>query len=265
MQLSALIQYLHEVAPPHFQEDYDNTGLITGHPNMEIKGVVVSLDCTEPVLDEAIALECNVVVAHHPIVFRGLKRFNGNNYVEKTVIKAIKNDIAIFAIHTNLDNVFVSGVNAKIAEKLKLTDTAILSPKQELLYNGYPVGAGITGYLSEPMKPQAFFEYLKQQMGLKVFKYTGICRDQIFKIAVCGGSGGFLLPHAKKSGADIFITSDYKYHEFFDADGEIIIADIGHYESEKYTIDLLYGLIINKFRTFATHCTKIVTNPIQYY
>lgn len=265
MNLGELIQFLHNIAPPHFQEDYDNSGLITGHQDMEISGVLVCLDTIESIVDEAISLGCNVIVAHHPIVFRGLKRFNGNNYIERTVIKAIKNDIAIFAIHTNLDNVFYSGVNTKIAEKIGLKDVSILAPKGELTHKSMPVGAGVIGYCTEPMSPNNFLQHLKSKMELEIIKYTTICTDKINKVAVCGGSGGFLLNQAKKHGADIFITADYKYHEYFDADGDIIIADIGHFESEKYTIDLLYSLIINNFSTFATHYTKIVTNPIKYF
>ena len=265
MQLSHLIQYLNEVAPERLQESYDNAGLITGHPGMEIKGVLIALDCVESVVDEAIALGCNVIVAHHPIVFSGLKRFTGANYVERTIIKAIRNEIAIYAIHTNLDNVFISGVNTKIAERLGLQNTEILSPKPEMQHKENPVGAGMLGYLKVPMEPAVFFDYLKEKMELRVFRHTAICKNTIHKVAVCGGSGGFLLHASIKAAADVFITSDYKYHEFFDANDRIIIIDIGHFESEKYTIDLLYDLIINKFSTFATHYTKIITNPINFY
>ncbi len=265
MQLHKLVTYLNTIAPSHLQEDYDNAGLITGHDGMEIKGVLVCLDAIEAVIDEAIALGCNVVVAHHPIVFRGLKKLNGANYIERTIIKAIKNDIAIFAIHTNLDNVFAHGVNTKIAEKLKLQNTSILQPKPNVTYGDTPVGAGMIGHLENPMSPDYFLEYLKDRMELSTIKHTYLCKTTISKVAVCGGSGCFLLNTAKKQGADVFISSDFKYHEYFDADNEIIIADIGHFESEKFTIDLLYDLIINKFSTFATHCTKIVTNPIKFF
>lgn len=265
MKLSNLLSFLHTIAPDHLQEDYDNAGLITGHRDMEISGVLVCLDAIEEVIDEAISLNCNVVIAHHPIVFRGLKRFNGSNYVERTVIKAIKHDIAIFAIHTNLDNVYQNGVNAMISNKIGLINTEILSPLADIKHNDMPVGAGMLGYLPAPMKTDQFLHHLKTQMDLRVVKHTAICKDEIHKVAVCGGSGSFLLKQAKISNADIFVTSDFKYHEYFDADGAIIIADIGHFESEKYTIDLLYDLIMNNFSTFATHYTKIVTNPIKYF
>lgn len=364
MQVSQLIIFLNEIAPEQFQESYDNAGLITGHPDMEIKGVLIALDCIESIVDEAIHLGCNVIVAHHPIVFGGMKRFNGSNYVERTIIKAIKNDIAIYAIHTNLDNV-IHGVNHKIAEKLELTDIEILSPKPstlekittfvpekyleevasamhkagagqignykdcsfringigtftpaagsnpftgthhqksyeseariEMIFpsyleskiinalkNAHPyeevayyihtlqnhnqeIGAGITAYLKEAKNTEDFLIYLKEKMEIPVIKHTTLVKDKIKKIAICGGAGSFLTKAAINSGADIYISSDYKYHEFFDADGKIIIADIGHFESEKYTIDLLYDLIINNFSTFATHYTKIITNPIKFY
>ncbi|MBK7807412.1 MAG: Nif3-like dinuclear metal center hexameric protein [Saprospiraceae bacterium] len=265
MKISDLIQYLHTVAPAHLQEDYDNAGLIVGNPFTEIKGVLICLDALESIVDEAVSLGCNLIVAHHPIIFRGLKQLNGKNYIERTVIKAIKNDIAIFAIHTNLDNVYYSGVNGKIAEKLKLSETTILLPKPGLTYLNTPVGAGMIGNLNTEMLTDEFLRFLKLQMDLQIIKVTDLCKTSIQRVAVCGGSGGFLLNAAKKQGADIFITSDYKYHEYFDADKEIIIADIGHFDSEKYTIDLLYDLIINKFSTFAAHCTKIITNPIKYF
>jgi dinuclear metal center YbgI/SA1388 family protein len=265
MQLQTLIDFLHEIAPAELQEAYDNAGLITGHGTMDIKGVLVCLDAIEEVVDEAIQLGCNVIVAHHPILFRPIKRLNGADYIERTLIKAIRNEIAIFAIHTNLDHVFADGVNAKIAERLHLKDTKILSPKPQLQHLGNAVGAGLVGALAAPMETTRFLEFLKQRMEVNQIRHTKLCRSVVRQVAVCGGAGSFLLPDAKRAGADIFITADYKYHEFFDADGEIIIADIGHYESEKYTIDLLYTLIMNKFSTFAAHCTKIVTNPVHYF
>lgn len=265
MKLHELIDFLNTVAPPQLQESYDNAGLIVGHPSLEISGVLISLDVTEAVIEEAISLGCNVVVAHHPIIFKGLKRLNGANYVERTVIKAIKNDIAIFAIHTNLDHVYVSGVNTKIAQKLELKNINILSPKTDVTHRGYPVGAGMIGQLEEAMSCTDFLAFLKDKMELQTIKHTALCKEKISTVAVCGGAGGFLLNQAKNHGADIFVTSDYKYHEYFDADGDIIIADIGHYESEKFTIDLLFELLINKFSTFVPHCTKVVTNPINYF
>ncbi len=256
-----IISYLHSIAPNEYQESYDNSGLIVGNMFEQVKGVIISLDCTEEVIQEAIDKGANMVISHHPIVFRGLKRFTGSDYVERTIMLAIKNNINIFAIHTNLDNMRLSGVNTKICERLKLTNTQILAPKDE---NGQ-IGAGMIGELPSPMESKEFLSFLKNNMELNIIKYTKPLQKKVHKIAVCGGSGSFLLKSAIAYNADVFITSDFKYHEYFDANNLIMIADIGHYESERFTIDLLYDLISNKFSTFAAHNTKINTNPIKYF
>ena len=262
-QLGALIDYLEEVAPLHYQESYDNSGLIYGTRNKVISGVLISLDLTEQVLEEAIEKGCNVVVSHHPIIFSGIKKFQGH-YVDRTIEMAIKNDIAIYAIHTNLDNVLDNGVNSKIAEILGLENIAVLSEKKDLNAN-QRVGSGVIGHLNENLEAGQFLDVLKNKMQLKVVKHTALLANKIRKVAVCGGSGSFLLAAAIEKEADVFITADFKYHEFFDADGKIIIIDIGHYESERFTINLLYDLIIKKFSNFAAHCTKWDTNPVKYY
>jgi len=226
MRIKDITAHLESIAPAHLQESYDNAGLIVGYPDTEVTGVLTSLDCTEAIIAEAKARGCNMVVAHHPIVFRGLKRFNGNDYVERTVIKAIKEDIAIYAIHTNLDNVRHQGVNERIAQRLGLENLRLLGPKK---------------------------------------KHTKLLGQEVKTVALCGGAGGFLLRQAKKAGAQVFVTSDYKYHEFFDADGEIIICDIGHYESEQFTTQLLAELLTKKFPTFAVLCTELTTNPVSYF
>ena len=260
--LKNIIDHLESIAPPIYQESYDNSGLIVGDQQVICTGVLTCLDTTEAVIEEAIENNCNLIVAHHPIVFRGLKRFTGDNYVERVVIKAIKNDIAIYAIHTNLDNVYAQGVNTKIAERLGLVNTRILSPKPT--FNDPLVGSGLFGELAEPMPEMKFLKHLKNQMHVNCVKYTRLNNQPIRKIALCGGAGGFLLSNAKAAGAQIFITSDYKYHEFFDAENEIIIADIGHFESEQFTIELLAHIIQEKFGTFAVRLTKINTNPVNY-
>ena len=243
------------------QESYDNAGLIVGNESTKVSGVIISLDCTEAIVDEAIDKKCNLVIAHHPIVFKGLKRFNGSNYRERTIIKAIKNDIAIFAIHTNLDNVRYKGVNTKIANRLGLINCQILDPKDD---EGL-VGAGMLGALPKPIGFDGLLKLVKEKMDLRTFKYTRAVKPEVQSIAVCGGSGSFLLHKAIAAKADVFITSDFKYHEFFDANDQIVIIDIGHYQSERFTIDLLYDLISDKFSTFAAHCTKINTNPVKYF
>lgn len=264
MILSEITRYLESHAPLEYQESYDNSGLITGDPCMDITGAIISLDATEAVVDEAIALGYNLIIAHHPIVFSGLKRFTGQNYVQRTIIKAIRHDIAIYAIHTNLDNVIIEGVNNKIAEKIGLRDCTALLPYEGQLINERPRGAGLTGLLENPVEWSVFLGDLKQKMQIGVIRYTHPVVERVQKVAVCGGSGSFLLQQAIRSGADVFITADFKYHEFFDANDRIMIADIGHYESEQFTVELIKELIIKKFSNFAVRSTKVITNPINY-
>jgi len=345
MKIKHVTQYLETIAPSNYQESYDNSGLIVGNLETKITGVLICLDSIEAVLDEAIKMKCNLIIAHHPIVFRGLKRFNGRNYVERVVMKAIKNNLAIYAIHTNLDNVYHHGVNGKIAERLGLINTKILAPKNELkslqvfipaeestalrealhragasqetshtsigvsAYNGkgstaemrlemqFPsghqsailqvlrareaasklhynissidnknseVGSGIIGELAEPIKETKFLRHIQKRMKAKCVRYTRLRNRKIKKVALCGGTGSFLLGAAIAQGADLFLTADFKYHEFFDADRQIVIADIGHFESEQFTSHLLYDLITDKFSKFAVYLTTINTNPVNY-
>ena len=263
MKIKEITNYLESIAPLSYQESYDNAGLLTGNPNEEVTGVLLSLDCIETVIEEAISKKCNLVVAHHPIIFGGLKKLIGRNYVERTVIKAIKNDIAIYAIHTNLDNV-LNGVNAKIAEKIGLENTKILVLKYNLPQS-QEVGSGMIGDLPEPMEASNFLKHLKEKMQVNCIKHTALLGKKIKKIAICGGAGGFLLRNAIAAGADIFITSDYKYHEFFDADSQIVIADIGHYESEQFTKDLLADFLEKQFETLNIHISAVNTNPVNYF
>ena len=261
MKIIEVTNFLEQYAPLEYQETYDNCGLIIGDANAEVKGVLITLDCIESVIDEAIATGCNLIVAHHPIIFSGLKKINGKNYIERAVIKAIKNDIAIYAIHTNLDNVH-NGVSAKIADKLGLENCKVLAPKQEL--NSDLVGSGIIGELNIPVDSQVFLKNLKQNMQADCVRYTALVKDEIKTVVVCGGSGSFLLNNAIAAKADIFITADFKYHEFFDTENKIVIADIGHYESEQFTKDLIYDLLVKNFTKFAVRLSKENTNPIKY-
>ena len=261
MKIKQVTNFLENIAPLEYQENYDNCGLIVGDAKAEVNGSLITLDCTEAVIDEAIATGCNLVIAHHPIIFSGLKKLNGSNYIERTVIKAIKNNIAIYAIHTNLDNVH-NGVNAKIAEKLGLINCKVLSLKQEV--NSDLVGSGIIGELKTPVNTEVFLESLKIKMQTKCIRHTLIVKEKIQRVAVCGGSGSFLLKNAKAEKADVFITADFKYHEFFDAENKIVIADIGHYESEQFTKDLIYDLLVKNFTKFAVRLSKVNTNPIKY-
>ncbi len=265
MILSEITDYLEQIAPLRFQESYDNAGLIVGDKKMDVSGIMVSLDATEAVIEDAIAHNCNVVVSHHPIVFKGIRKFNPDYYVDRAVIMAIKHDIALYAIHTNLDNVLQDGVNQKIGQRLELSGINPLRPHPSALTeSSYELGAGALGSLSSAMSGVEFISYVKDKMSLRVAKHTKILDTPISTVALCGGSGSFLLPAAISAGAQVFITADFKYHEFFDANDEIMIMDIGHYESEYFTIELLHELLSKKFPNFAARCTKVITNPVFY-
>lgn len=363
MKVAELVSFIDQLAPFAYQESYDNAGLLVGDVNEEVSGVLVSLDMTEAVVQEAIDSGCNVVIAHHPIIFKGLKRLTGVNYVERTVILAVQNKIALIATHTNLDNARF-GVNQIISDKLGLKNTRILVPKENTLlklqvyvpaehasrlrtalaeagagsigdysacsfssqgtgrffpqegaqpfigslnkleevseekvevvfqqhrykaimnamYAHHPyeeiahdvialenrdayIGSGMIGELEEAMPVMDFLKMVKETFGCGAVRYTEPHVKIVERIAVCGGSGSFLLRNAIGAKADVFLTADFKYHEFFDAENRIIIADIGHFESEQYTSQWLIAQLKKKFTTFAVRLTNVVTNPINY-
>lgn len=358
-----IARLLEQYAPPSYQESYDNSGLQTGNAHDEVTGVLVTLDCTEAVIEEAIAKGCNLIVAHHPVIFKGLKSLTGRSYVERTIINAIRHNIAIYACHTNLDSVH-NGVNAKITEKLQLYNTKVLSHKTQTLMQlvffvpvantdevlsaihkagagqigaysdcsfqvqgtgrflpsqnadptigkpGKPeqvqenrievifpahkqhqimqallqahpyeevahyltslenknqeVGIGMIGDLKEPLQEGAFLTYLKEHMKVSAIRYTPVGNKPVQRVAVCGGAGSFLIKEAIRQGANAFVTGDVKYHEFFDAEGKFLIADIGHYESEVYTKEIFYDTITKNFTNFAVYLSEVNTNPIRY-
>jgi dinuclear metal center YbgI/SA1388 family protein len=265
MKIRDLTNHLESIAPLRFQESYDNAGLIVGDPNSEIKGIMVSLDATEAVIQDAIDQGCNILVSHHPIVFRGIKQFDQRNYVHRAVIMAIKNDIALYAIHTNLDNVLQRGVNQKIAQRLGMQDLSVLRPNiAHHSEDKHDVGSGIIGTWTGSPDPMDALKEIKVAMNAGVVRYTTLLDQPVQKVAICGGAGSFLLNHAIMAECDLFITADYKYHEFFDADNRILIADIGHYESEFFTIELLGEIVTDKFPNFAPHYTKVNSNPVNY-
>ncbi len=364
MQILQIIQFLQSIAPIHLQEDYDNVGLLTGQLNSTCTGTLICLDCTENVVDEAVSKNCNLIIAHHPIIFKGLKKINGNTYIERTVIKAIKNEIAIYAIHTNLDNV-LAGVSGKMALMLGLQQLTILSPKDNILHklsvfsptdkattiknalyaagagqignysecsfsadgmgsftpninakpvlgtigennltaetkievtypywlqqqvltamiNAHPyeevayhdvalannlqtVGSGVIGYFNEPISETEFLTLLNKVFGTKAIKHSKLSNKKIQKVALCGGTGSFLTKNAIFQKADAYVTADVKYHEFFDADDKLLLVDIGHYESEQFTIDLVFDILSEKFPNFAHFKTGINTNVVTYF
>jgi dinuclear metal center YbgI/SA1388 family protein len=362
--LRDIASVLEQKAPLAWQESYDNSGLLLGNPNDAVEGILCTLDVTEQVLEEALQKNCNLIVAHHPIIFSALKKINGKNSVERILLKAIKAGIAVYAAHTNLDN-YRKGVNHLICEKLGLKHTSILAPAtgklqklvvyvpdahaqplgdalfaagaghignynecsfqvhgtgtfrpmegsrpflgeqgkrhsemesqmeflvpqhltqvvlaamkqahpyEEVAYDLIPLnntdrytGAGMTGSWEQPLSLEELLDRVARTFACKTLRHTASVTDAYSRVAVCGGSGSFLLKDAIAAGAQVFVTADYKYHQFFDADNQILIIDIGHYESEQYTPALLKEMIVEKFPTFAVHLSETNTNPIHYY
>lgn len=364
-KIQDITRVLEQTAPRLYQESYDNAGLIVGNPAQEVTKVLLALDSTEAVVEEAIAKGCQLIIAHHPIVFRGLKQLNGKNYVERTVLKAIKNDIALYAIHTNLDNV-KGGVNYQIAQKLGLKNVRILAPKSQTLQKltvfvpqdntpaliqalgeagagqignyedcsfrstgtgtfrpneaanphigeaggaleevqedrvevifpmhlqgkvlsamrqAHPyeevayylhqlenqnqdIGSGAIGELPEALGSQDFLAYLQKSMNLACIRHTALLESSIKKVAICGGAGSFLLKSAIGQGAQAFVSADFKYHEFFDAEDKLMICDIGHYESEVFTKNLLQDLLKPVFPDLDLVLCDRNTNPVHYF
>jgi dinuclear metal center YbgI/SA1388 family protein len=276
LRIHEIVSAFEAVAPLALQESYDNSGLIVGEMGAEVSKALLCLDSTEAVVDEAIAKGCDLIIAHHPIVFGGLKRFTGGDYVQRALIKAIRNNIAIYACHTNLDNVLRGGVNERIAQQLGFEAERVLRPIGADLGSFVGIGglddsdvfrtagAGVLCNLQKPMNVLDFLQHVKAKMGVEVVKYTKCDVEMVSKVAICGGAGSFLIGDALRAGADAFITSDVKYHEFFDAEGKMLLCDIGHYESEKYTIDLFSNILSAKFPKFATIFAGTITNPIDY-
>lgn len=362
MLLQAITDLIETIAPLSYQETYDNAGLIIGSKEKEIEKAIICLDITEEVLNEAIDKQCQLIISHHPLIFKGFKKLNGKNATERIIVKAIQHDIAIYAAHTNLDNVN-QGVNAMLAKKLNLKNPRILQPKramlrklvcfcptthaeavrnaifeagaghignydscsfntsgegsfrasesanpfvgainqlhyeneirietifpaylenkilkalftthpyEEVAYDIYTlenetntIGSGMIGEIEEKDEI-LFLQFVKSITNAKSIRHTALQGKPIKKVALCGGSGSFLIKDAIAAGADIFITGDVKYHDFFEAENKIIIADIGHYESEQYTKELLYSIIIKKFPNFAVLISEKNTNPIHY-
>lgn len=363
MLLQEVIDKLEDFAPTHYAEDFDNVGLLVGNPLQEIVGVLVTLDCLEQTIDEAIAKNCNCILTFHPIIFNGLKKITGRTYVERTVIKAIQHNIAIYAIHTALDN-HHKGVNYQICKKLGLENLEILVPKDntiqklttyvpkdqalqlrnELFKAGagnignyshcsfstkgegsflgnensnprkgekgklhlekevqinitfdahlkskvistliekhpyeevaYEIktlenynqkrGIGMIGYLKKTLPTELFIAHLKNVFGTPYIRHSKDTGKLIQKVAVLGGSGAFAISNAKHCKVDAYVTSDLKYHDFYQAENQLLLADVGHYESEQFTKDLLHAFLTENFTNFAIVLSEINTNPIQY-
>ncbi len=260
MKIEDIIAVLESFAPKSYQEAYDNTGISTGETKDNCTGVLVSLDCTEDVVQEAIIKKCNLIVSHHPLIFRPIRQILADNGVGKALIRAIKAGISIYSIHTNLDNI-LSGVNTAIADKLKLINRKVLLAKAD----NPGVGSGMAGDLSEPLSENQILARLKEQFGVPVIRHSPLTGRTVTRVAVCGGAGSFLIPNALDEKVGFFVSSDIKYHEFFGAEGKMVIADIGHFESEQFTIDLIHDIILEKFPNFAVLKSGTKTNPVNYY
>jgi dinuclear metal center YbgI/SA1388 family protein len=260
MKISDIIDHLETIAPGYYQEEYDNSGLIAGDITKECTGVLISLDCTEEIVNEASEKKCNLIVSHHPLIFRPIRRIHPADETGRTLMAAIKSDITIYAIHTNLDNI-ISGVNATIADRLGLINREILLPKAE----GVSVGSGLIGDLRKAVPERQLLKDLKEEFNIPAIRHSPLTGKPVTRIALCGGSGSFLISSALQRGAGFFISADIKYHAFFEGEKEMVIADIGHYESEQFTIGLLYQVILEKYPNFAVLKSGIVTNPVNYY
>ncbi len=260
MKIHDVIQHLESFAPAEYQEDYDNSGLIAGDSNTECVGILVSLDCTEELILEALEKKCNLIVSHHPLIFRPLRSITPEDSIGRALMAAIRNRITLYSIHTNLDNV-IGGVNARIADKIGLVNRKILIPKTE---DGC-VGSGLIGDLKSRVPEEQLLELLKERFGIPVIRHSPLTGKPISRLALCGGAGSFLISNALREGADWFISADIRYHEFFGGEGKMVIADIGHYESEQFTVDLILDVILEKFPNFAVLKSGTVTNPVNYY
>lgn len=264
MRVQDISNAIEELAPLQYAESFDNVGLLVGDYITEVSGVLVTLDTLEETVEEAIAKNCNLIVSFHPIIFSGLKKLNGNNYVERAVLKAIKNDIAIYATHTALDNSY-QGVSAKICDVLGLQNKQILIPKEGLsTADAKHIGMGMIGELPVALDEKEFLVFLKKTMQTACIRHSQLLHKKIKKIAVLGGSGSFAIENAIQSEADVYISADFKYHDFFKAEKSILLADIGHYESEQFTKNLLVEFLTKKFTNFAVVLSEKSTNPIYY-
>lgn len=242
------------------QEDYDNAGLQVGLTEAEVSGVLLCLDVTEDTVNEAIEKGCNMIVAHHPLIFRKLKHITDEDYVQRCVMAAVKNDITIVAMHTNLDSV-MGGVNTMIARKLRLADTEMINGST---LNGTEAGMGVIGFLPEPLSAEEFLKTVKSTFSAGCVMTNELLKRPVRKVAVCGGAGAFVMSAAIAAGADAFLTGEMHYHEFFGTEQKLQIAVIGHYESEQFTIELLKEIIDNSCSGIRTVMTGINTNPINY-
>ena len=277
MKIKEIIDALEIFAPLPLQDGFDNAGLQVGLTDVEATGALLCLDVTEDVVEEAINQGVNLIISHHPLMFRGYKSITGKDYTERCIMNAIKNEITVYAMHTNLDNA-PNGVNYMIAEKIGLKNVRVLDPKEYMQQetnsendteiNGMSewltAGAGAIGELEEPMTETEFLKHVKKTFEAGCIKHTKLTGRLISKVALCGGAGAFLMEKAVKEHADAFVTGEIKYHDYFYYEDSILATEIGHYESEQYTKDIIRMILRRKFPNLRIEMTRINTNPIKY-
>ncbi len=260
MKIKEVIAALERFAPLPLQEGFDNAGLQLGLTEAwEVSGALLCLDVTENVLDEAIRKGCNLIVSHHPLIFHKLASISGSNFVERIVMRAIENHVAIVSMHTNMDNAR-GGVNFKIAEKLGLRDVDFFVRKE-----GADAGSGVIGTLPQPMAAAEFIRLLKERFGVACVMTNELLQRPVSRVAICGGAGGFLLGDAEKAGADAFVTGEMHYHDYFDHEQKIQICVIGHYQSEQFTNEIFRDIIERECPGVRCCMTETCTNPILYF
>ena len=260
MKIRQVLSALEQFAPLPLQESWDNAGLQLGLTEADVSGALLCLDVNEEIVDEALRRGCNLIVSHHPLLFRGLKQITDANYVQRCVIKALKNDIVVVSMHTNMDNA-QGGVNWKIAERLGLQDCQFFAQKQ---VDGIEAGSGVVGVLSEPMEAKAFVELVKRQFRCECALCNELLQRPVKKVALCGGAGDFLLDDALRLGADAFITGEMHYHQYFGYEQRLQICVIGHYQSEQFTSEIFRDIINKACPGVRTEIAETCTNPILY-
>ena len=260
MYIKEIISLIEDYAPLKFQASFDNSGLLCGNPERELTSILLCIDVTEEVIKEAIDKGHNLIISHHPLIFSGLKHITPATYVERCVIDAIKHDITIYAAHTNMD-VVANGVSGRMADKLDLYHRQILQPEGDPMDGN---GFGIIGELQQPVESMAFLQQVKEIFRCDRLRYTTPHTPFMQRVAVCGGAGASFFKQALAGQADIYISGDFKYHDFFLTENRIMFADIGHYESEQFTKEIFYEILTKKISKFAVQFSEINTNPIKY-
>lgn len=258
-KISELIHHIETFAPLYLQEDFDNSGLQVGDPGQEFTSALLCVDVTEAVVAEAVLRNANLIISHHPLIFRGIKQISGRNYIERVILQAIRNNIVIYSAHTNIDKC-VGGVSFRMAKKIGLQNVSVLHPDG---VDG-KTGLGCIGILPSPLSETAVLTKLKQEFGLYVVRHSALLGRKVSSIALCGGSGAEFIKDSMRCGADMYVTADIKYHDFFLAEDRIVIADIGHYESEQFTKEIFYEQLIEFFPNFAILMAESDKNPVRY-